>query len=623
MNFPKRGAGLFLFLLGFPVWSQAGSFFSPSGARSEAEILGLKPGLLWQAATGGALLGAPAAGEDGSIYCLSEDRYLYALDPSGRVKWKHYLRTLPLGNPSVGPDGSVYLTLARGELAAVNPSGQEIWRFDLGAPPAPGTAVSDEGLIYQGAQARLFCLDNRGRRRWQTELEAPLSGAAVIVPSWGLLCPLENRRLAALDLRGRRRWTLDTEGIPDQVLPDSERFYYSARPQTVAAASWQGEILWRRSLPRPVLSGLLLIQGRLWFITGQAGAGAGTLAAGEGRLHVVDPATGEDLAAPVPLTAGELFAGPALDQPGGGEAGPFCLTLRGELFRGEFTGGGISLFPEGLLESGGVSGVLLHPGGLWIENCRDWRIKAFALRPAAGPDESPPGEAAGEGKTGLEKTATPRWNQRSGGPGRRWAGEWPADSPRIPGNDELVLRTLAGTNSSEIQLEAIRQIRRGFREEKYGGEDWVLEILEGLAGEGLLNPRRENGRIVNDFSEVRRAAGTLLGEMGTFRSLGVLGTVLLRERETSVRQTLALAAARIGGDPGGGIHRALNRTFLDASLEERRTLAAAYLEALALFARYSGSLNPLGLEIISEIFRGDYSRELKAKALSLLSRSGA
>ena len=85
-----------------------------------------------------------AAGVDGTIYFLAEDRRLFALYPDGNVKW-----FLPIpgatevdSSPGIGPDGTIYVGSASPYLYAVNPDGSLKWTFH-----APTTNEEDE-VIY-------------------------------------------------------------------------------------------------------------------------------------------------------------------------------------------------------------------------------------------------------------------------------------------------------------------------------------------------------------------------------------------------------------------------------------------------------------------------------------------
>ena len=42
----------------------------------------------WKATVWGPVLASPAIGQNGTIYVGSEDHYLYAIVPSGKLKWR-------------------------------------------------------------------------------------------------------------------------------------------------------------------------------------------------------------------------------------------------------------------------------------------------------------------------------------------------------------------------------------------------------------------------------------------------------------------------------------------------------------------------------------------------------
>ena len=73
--------------------------------------------------TGGALLSSPALGADGSLYFGSLDNYVYALLPSGALKWRFDTGAAVAATPAVGcplgNDGTVFVASYDGVLHAV------------------------------------------------------------------------------------------------------------------------------------------------------------------------------------------------------------------------------------------------------------------------------------------------------------------------------------------------------------------------------------------------------------------------------------------------------------------------------------------------------------------------
>jgi outer membrane protein assembly factor BamB len=116
----------------------------------------------------------PAIGRDGTIYFVAQGR-LYAVTPSGTIKWKHDIdetnstpaRVLA---PSIGSDGTIY---AGGYYApvllAINPDGSESWAFTLGSAESP--AIGGGGTLYI-TLGGLRAVAGTGVQVWETGLQA-------------------------------------------------------------------------------------------------------------------------------------------------------------------------------------------------------------------------------------------------------------------------------------------------------------------------------------------------------------------------------------------------------------------------------------------------------------------
>ena len=131
---------------------------------------------------GGDVDGSAAIASDGTIYFLTEGHRLYALSPSGQIKW-----FLPIGadsepdsSPAIGPDGTIYVGSGSLDVYAVNPDGSLKWIFDLGdiADGFPGStqiisspAIGSDGTIYittgnGDPTGTLYAINPDGSQKW-------------------------------------------------------------------------------------------------------------------------------------------------------------------------------------------------------------------------------------------------------------------------------------------------------------------------------------------------------------------------------------------------------------------------------------------------------------------------
>jgi outer membrane protein assembly factor BamB len=145
--------------------------------------------LRWQFKTDCGIGVSPCIGDDGIVYFVSTDEYLYALYPNnGTMKWKTnvYAGTSPTigsdgtiyagwdklhaidsrdgsikweftpggyiegGTPCTSKDGTIFFGTTSGDFIAVNPDGTEKWRIKIGVcESAP--AIGSDGTIYVGS----------------------------------------------------------------------------------------------------------------------------------------------------------------------------------------------------------------------------------------------------------------------------------------------------------------------------------------------------------------------------------------------------------------------------------------------------------------------------------------
>ncbi len=533
----------------------------------------------WQFPTGGIVLGNPAAGESGQIYALSEDRHIYCLEKSGEFRWKYYLRNLPSGVLTLGPDGTVYIPLSNGELAAVNPSGHEIWRFDMGDTSSFGASVSDWGLIYIVTDSsKLLCLDNRGSLRWQTTLSSKLSASITIIPEWGILCPQINGRLTAFNLSGEIRWQFLMAGAAGRIVSDGYNFFGCTDAGTIVSVSPEGKLLWNVSLSEKEPGSLLQEDGELFFLT-----------PGRGVTHLYRWNTHGDFISDYHLASPPGYLGL-------GRNSIFHISGGGRVERLTLEG-----IPIGShqIESNN-NGLLLHDEGSLILAGRDWRLKGYVI-------EVPESES---------------WNQDRGN-SQRDGGSPPLISQpdRGGGADELYLRVMMRENGEAGRFHVLDTIQEGLEVGKYSGcESYILDILEILAGEGVLNPVYEGSSVLNDYPMVRKKAAGILAVCGTLHSQEILRTVFLYEWEPVAKSAQMEAMGIIGSDLFGRITLAIYKNLPgNVPAAEKQLYAVSALETLKNLINYYGTLpDPSALELIMDIYTGNYGRKARELALEII-----
>ncbi len=188
---------------------------------------------------------SPTLRPGGTIYVVSGAGKLFALSPTGAVKWTIQTGPALKAAPALAADGTVYIASMNGKLYAVQPpasdAGQEPsirWAFDFGdypgsvpfvtaSVPPPGAdaigsgaspTVGPDGTIYIGANnSNFYAIQPDGQLKWLYEAEREVAGiwstAALSVDAATLYFGANKGGIYALNTRdGSLRWRFDIYG---------------------------------------------------------------------------------------------------------------------------------------------------------------------------------------------------------------------------------------------------------------------------------------------------------------------------------------------------------------------------------------------------------------------------
>jgi hypothetical protein len=151
--------------------------------------------------------------------------------------------------------------------------------------------------------------------------------------------------------------------------------------------------------------------------------------------------------------------------------------------------------------------------------------------------------------------------------------------------------------------------------------DEIRVALEYIGLEGIANIMRENGRIVNNFPDVRARAAGYLGELGTAEAKDALIKMLLADNEPWVLSETVKSLARIGINNDEETVKTIAWTVrrYDA-IGPNDILAKSALDAFDAFARNNNGIKDYNtIEAIMLIRDGRYIRPVKEKAKEVLS----
>jgi hypothetical protein len=121
------------------------------------------------------------------------------------------------------------------------------------------------------------------------------------------------------------------------------------------------------------------------------------------------------------------------------------------------------------------------------------------------------------------------------------------------------------------------------------GDD-VRVVLEGLALEGTINKTRSEGRVANNFPDVRMRAVEYLGELGTQEATDSLVKIMLVDEEPAVLTQAIRSITKIGNNEHGRPLLVVNWIFSRFnSLTPDNRLALGVVDAIEAFLPSMGN----------------------------------
>jgi hypothetical protein len=182
----------------------------------------------------------------------------------------------------------------------------------------------------------------------------------------------------------------------------------------------------------------------------------------------------------------------------------------------------------------------------------------------------------------------------------------------------MIIREQSRAESRDMKLVALTYIGEAIDRGNTGEE--VRAALEYLGTEGIVNQTRENGRLVNNYPDVRTKAATYLGQLGTPEAKDSLIKMCLADNEPMVLTEVVKSLAKIGINDNDETVNAISWivTRFDV-LNPDNLLALSALEAYEKLAEANGGIkDPSAVRTIMRIAEGNYIRPVQDRAKELL-----
>ena len=164
-----------------------GIVYSTDGKKSIVALDSDYGHLIWKYTTGDSVLSSPAIGRDGTIYCGSHDKNIYALYSNGTFKWKFKTGGWVHGIPTIADDDTIYCGSDDDYLYALYPNGTMKWRYKTGAIWG-SPALDKNGIIYTGTwNKKLHAIYPDGTLKWTTNVSKGIWGMSPIISDEGII----------------------------------------------------------------------------------------------------------------------------------------------------------------------------------------------------------------------------------------------------------------------------------------------------------------------------------------------------------------------------------------------------------------------------------------------------
>jgi HEAT repeat protein len=182
----------------------------------------------------------------------------------------------------------------------------------------------------------------------------------------------------------------------------------------------------------------------------------------------------------------------------------------------------------------------------------------------------------------------------------------------------MIIRETARSETRDQKFIALGYIKDAL--DRGSTNDEIRQTLEFLSREGRMTVSRENGRVTNNFPDVRRQAAKYLGQMGTEEAQKSLMEITRFENEPMVLQEAIKSLGDIGLNENNETitHIAWIARKFD-NLYPDNLLAIATIDAFEKLSKKSNGLDsPEAIQVLARISEGNYVTPVKERARQLL-----
>ncbi len=518
----------------------------------------------------------------GQTYFTAEDRYLYALDTDGLMRWRTDLGRRSAGMVGVGADRSIYVVLEDGRLLAINKDGRLLWEIRLTrGKQLPPVILATGIVIASDATGRIVSVTHAGFHIWEIDLGESLSSAPIVDFEERLVFGTVRGYLVMVDPSGliiARRYIGD---VPSVIAPLPDGVLVGTTSGRLIKIQTDGEPAWRTDLGSAIAELVIDADDEAYALLDD-----GSLA------HVSASGVVTWRANPTPATVQSATA-----------ADGVLIGISGGLLAHIKPDGNLSWqlrLPSTPLQ------VALSDRSSAMVSTGNWVTYSYPI------DLEPRGSwPSVRGR--VQATGVP--------PGvvvvRPEVGEF------VDSLDYIYLSELLRSPFENDQMTGLREIAgrmdRG-SEALSGSYPYILNLCEDVAGARHYGPAGFGSRATMSRS-ARSLAISILGSIGDLRTSRFLLRLLRAEEAIDLQVEILVALAQLGTGLGGdAVQTAVQVIASDSARFPSDQLALAAVVYIEAIHEYEGGfLSADGVLLLTRIMAGPYRRSTREAAAAALS----
>jgi hypothetical protein len=188
----------------------------------------------------------------------------------------------------------------------------------------------------------------------------------------------------------------------------------------------------------------------------------------------------------------------------------------------------------------------------------------------------------------------------------------------------MIIREQSRADDRDGKFLALEYIREAVESGNTGEE--IRSALEYMALEGILNQTRENGRLVNNYPDVRLRSVEYLGNLKTSEARDTLLVLMLNESQVSIQSEIIRSLTRmLNAGITDRAEESLSRVvWITQQYDARQpdnNLALMALNYFDTFAKINGGVSREAIQLVQRISNnGRYIQQIRTRARTLLTQ---